>query len=278
MIIFDNHLHLRRDGLYLQAIQEFQNAGGTHCILCQYPMPELVIQHKSYLPAYTQTLTMAEEIRENTDVCVYVTVGPYPVDYITLRKHFDRHTTLQLMRQGIDEAAALCKEHELVVGIGEIGRPHFPVDQQIINDSNDLLIYGMQQAKDAEAPVILHTETTTPQQCKELSDMAKQVGLSTDQVVKHYAPPLVTFKENHGLIPSVLASKKNIENALQKSTRFLMETDYIDDLQRPGAVLGPKTVPKVTKYFLDQGLLSEKQAYDIHVNLPVKTYKVAFEQ
>ena len=31
-----------------------------------------------------------------------------------------------------------------------------------------------------------------------------------------------------------------------------METDYLDDLKRPGAVLGPKTVPKRTQQLVEE--------------------------
>ena len=48
LIIFDNHLHLRRNGLFLNAIKDFKKAGGTHFILCQLPMANLVIRDKSY--------------------------------------------------------------------------------------------------------------------------------------------------------------------------------------------------------------------------------------
>ena len=82
MILFDNHLHLRRDGRFLDAVKDFKNAGGTHFVLCQYPMPHLVIKERSYKSCYRETLKMAEEIRSQVDVGVFVTVGPYPVDYL----------------------------------------------------------------------------------------------------------------------------------------------------------------------------------------------------
>jgi len=40
-----------------------------------------------------------------------------------------------------------------------------------------------------------------------------------------------------------------------------METDYLDDKTRPGAVLGPKTVPRRTLELLKQGLIDEEDAY-----------------
>ncbi len=276
MIILDNHLHLRRDGRYLDAIREFTHAGGTHFVLAQYPMPELVIQEKSYKPCYQETLKMAQEIRSTIDVQVYVVVGPYPVDYLKLKEKFGRDAAIQLMKKGMDQAAELCKEQQCIA-IGEIGRPHFLVDAQIIEDSNTILEYGMERAKDVGVPVVLHTESTTPEQCKELVELGKKVGLPSEKIVKHFAPPLITHEENYGLMPSVLASKKNITEALKKGSRFLMETDYIDDLRRPGAVLGPKTVPSLTKNLLALGMMSEDQAYEIHVQNPEKTYNITIE-
>ena len=236
-------------------------------------MPERVLKEKSYQTCYQETIQMAEEIRAITGIGVFVVVGPYPVDLLVLQERLGREPALTIMKKGMDEAANLCIEHKCIA-IGEIGRPHFPVDQEIIQDSNELLIYGMQQARDARVPVVLHTEATTPTQCKEFVEMGRKVGLSAAKIVKHFAPPLITLKENYGLMPSVLATRKNIVEAIPKGPRFLMETDYIDDLRRPGAVLAPKSVPRLTKKLLEENILSEQQAYRIHVENPHTTYDI----
>jgi TatD-related deoxyribonuclease len=76
----------------------------------------------------------------------------------------------------------------------------------------------------------------------------------------------------------VLATEKNVEQALKKGMRFLMETDYIDDPKRPGAVLGPKTVPKRTKTLLEQGDMTGDQAYQIHKVNPESVYNITLEE
>lgn len=276
MIIFDNHIHLRRDGRFLNAVKEFKKFGGTHLILCQLPMINQVIKNKSYKSCYQETLKMASEIRSKIDISIFVTVGPYPVDYLRLLEKFGRESTNVIMKKGVDEAAKLCEEQKCI-GIGEIGRPHFQVDEKVIKDSNSIIKYGMEKAKEVNVPVILHTESTTPEQCKELVEMGKKVGLPSDKIVKHFSPPLILKNENHGLMPSVLASKKNIIEAIKKGTRFMMETDYIDDPRRPGAVLGPKTIPKRTFELIKNGYLTEKQAYEIHKKNPEQTYNISLE-
>ena len=257
-------------------MKDFKKAGGTHFVLCQLPMTNLVIRDKSYKSCYQETLEMAKEIRSKIDIGVFVTVGPYPVDHIKLSKKFGREKSIQIMKKGMDLAAALCEEHKCIA-IGEIGRPHFPVDEQVLIDSNEILLHGMKKAKDAGVPVVLHTESTTPDQCKELAEMGKKVGLPPHKIVKHYSPPLILESENYGLMPSVLASKKNITAAVKKGTRFMMETDYIDDPRRPGAVLSPKTVPKRTRELIEKGMLTEKQIREIHRENPEKTYGISLD-
>jgi len=257
-------------------VKDFKKTGGTHFVLCQLPMTNLVIKDKNYKSCYQETLEMAKEIRSKIDIGVFVTVGPYPVDHIRLSKKLGREKSIQIMKKGMDLAAELCEEHRCIA-IGEIGRPHFPVGNQVLIDSNEILLHGMKKAKDAGVPVVLHTESTTPNQCKDLAEMGKRVGLSPQKIVKHYSPPLVLESENYGLMPSILASKKNIIAAVEKGTRFMMETDYIDDPRRPGAVLSPKTVPKRTRELIEKEILTEKQISEIHKENPEKTYGISLD-
>jgi len=228
------------------------------------------------LPAYRDTLKLADDVR-TLGVTVFVTVGPYPVDYLRLREKFGRMRAMEIMKRGVDEAGRLCEEG-LCIGIGEIGRPHFMVEEGVIQDSNEILAYSMKVAAEIKTTVVLHTESATPEQCKALADMAKKVGLSPQRVVKHFSPPLILPEENHGIFPSLLSTDKNVTVALKKGDRFLMETDYIDDLQRPGAVLSPRTVPRRTKKFLETGVMTPEQAYRIHVENPEKVYALALSE
>ena len=268
MIILDNHMHLRRDGRYIDAVKEFKKAGGTHLILAHLPMVKKVIEERSYFNAYQETIKMAEEVSNATSIKIFVTIGPYPADYLPLRKKFGREGAINIMKKGMEEAQALCQENK-AIAIGEIGRPHFEVDEEAWDDSNEIMEYGMKLAKEAGVAIVLHTESMGREGFEEIAKMADKVGLERRKVVKHFSPPFVRKDENHGIFPSVLATKKAIEEALKKGTRFLMETDYIDDPLRPGAVLGLKTVPKRTKQLLD-----EEEAYKIHKENPESIYGI----
>ena len=109
----------------------------------------------------------------------------------------------------------------------------------------------------------------------DLAAMADRVGLDKRRLVRHYAPPTLTGSVTQGLTPSVLIGKGAIEEVLstaESSTHgFLLETDYMDDVRRPGAVLGPKTVPKRTNQLLEAGL-DEEFLWKAHQELPDYLY------
>ena len=159
------------------------------------------------------------------------------------------------------------------VAIGEIGRPHFPVSQEIWDASNRVLLHGMELARENDCPVIIHceSEADTDRSLAELADMA---GLDRGLVVKHSSPPWVTDEETHGVMPSIPASKSNLKEALSKGTdRFMIETDYIDDPEKPGAIMSVNTVPKKVAAWVANGQVPDESIYRICRDIPDSLYK-----
>ena len=277
MYILDNHMHLRPDGENIQAVKRFCKAGGTHLVLAHIPYKDIHITGEdSYRQAFDRTLKMADRVRTETSAKMFVTVGPYPVDLVHMVERMPLKGAQDVMMKGMDLAASLVEDGK-IIAIGEIGRPHFLVPEDIMEASNEILRYGMERAKEVGCPVVLHTESATPGTFRELAEMAEAVGLPRYKVVKHFCPPVVRKEDNHGLFPSVIASKKNIAAAASQGTRFLMETDYIDDPKRPGAVLGPATVPKTSKYMLQEELLTEEDLVTIHKTNPERIYGIEID-
>ncbi len=272
--VLDNHIHLQPSGKNIEALREFSNAGGTHVVLSHLPYDEIQIkEEKDFRASYQITLDIAERARKETDVGVFVSVGPYPVLLIDLAEKHGLSKATDIMKAGMDTAGKLVEEGK-AIAIGEIGRPHFPVSPEILQASNDIMRYGMEVASEVGCAVVLHTESATPEAMKEIARIADVAGLERGKVVKHYCPPLILEEENHGLFPSVLASRTAITEALQKGTRFMMETDYLDDLSRPGAVMSITTVPKRTKSLMNSKSVSEETILRIHKDNPQKVYGI----
>ena len=275
--ILDNHLHLEPDGENVEAIKRFQKAGGTHAILSHMPYRGIKIKTgRDFLAQYEITLALAERCNKETDVKVFATLVPYPGHLAWFWDELGEEKAFQAMLDGMDIAAKLVREGK-AIALGEIGRPHFPVSEQIWKLSNDIMRHGMKLAKEIGCPVVLHTESATPDVWRELASMADGVGLPREKVVKHYSGPAILETENHGLFPSVLASRKNMEEAAKKGSRFFMETDFLDDRKRPGAVLAVDTVPKRTKAMLLNKLIDEDSAAKIHRDWPEKIYGIVID-
>ena len=55
---------------------------------------------------------------------------------------------------------------------------------------------------------------------------------------------------------------------------FMLESDYMDERSRPGAVVGPKSVPRTSLRLLASGALDEEALARCHVVTPSRVYGV----
>ena len=277
MPILDDHMHLQSRGQNINAVKEFLRLGGTHLIMSHMPYSEMPLKNiDDFRAQYERSLSMVEKVRAETDAKIFLTVGPYPADLMRLEEQHPLARAEEIMMEAMELAAEWVREGK-AIAIGEVGRPHFEVSPEEWEVSNRILIRGMELAKEAGCAIVLHTEKATPKGWKELASFADRAGIERGRVVKHFSPPDILPEENYGLFPSVLSSRENIRRALKKGDRFTMETDYIDDPARPGAVLSLRTVPKRTKAFLANGLMSEEQAWKIHKENPERVYGIEIE-
>ncbi len=276
--ILDNHVHLEPvRGRHVDAARDFERAGGTHLIISHLPYEELRVRTEGdFRLAFDHTIAVKDRVNVETGVKAYATVGPYPVELLSLAKVHGLACAKEIMLAGMDLAAEYVRDGK-ALAIGEVGRPHFPVSAEELSASNDIMFHAMRLARENDCAVVLHTESATEASMMEIAEMADRAGLARHRVVKHYSPPLVLPEENHGLMPSVLSGKDAVKTALSKGTRFLMETDFLDDPDRPGAVLAITTVPKRMRTLLEQGAITEEQVHKVHVDNPRATYGPAFE-
>lgn len=276
--ILDNHVHLEPTrGRHVDSVRDFERQGGTHIIISHLPYEEMPVKSlEDYRRSFDATVSIKDRVNRETGVRAYATVGPYPAELLELEKTQGLERAREIMTDAMDLAGEYVRDGK-ALAIGEVGRPHFPVSTEVWGASNEILLHGMKLAKSVGCAIVLHTESATVESMKDLAEMADRAGLPRKRVVKHYSPPLITLEENFGLMPSVLAGKDAIKSALAKGSRFLMETDFLDDPRRPGAVLAIATVPRRTKAFMQRGLMSEDQAIKIHQDNPRDTYGSAFK-
>jgi len=263
--ITDNHIHIDHiNGLGpVKVAKQFYNVGGRVMIIPNKPSWTIGKPFK-FESAMDLVINYSKEINQNTNIKAFPIVGVHPAEFSRL---IESGKSMEDSYKRVKKALIYGKklvEEKKAIGIGEIGRPHYEVSKEEMFYQNKILKIGLSLAKEIDCPVQLHTESATEEQFKEFASFANEIKFNKTKLIKHFSGPYITKEENFGLTPSVMSGKDNIKKAISKGKNFLMETDYLDDLTRPGAVLGLKTVPKRTLDFLNKGIFTEKDCFKIH--------------
>lgn len=285
--VVDQHIHLDRSNRYLSAIEEFVRVGGTGIMLVHKPgfSRTLPIDKEGYRRAYSETILMAEEVRKKFAITVGVVLGPHPVAWERQISELGIDRASELHLESVDLALELIEQGKAHC-LGEVGRPHYEVSEEKWTQANENLSHIMAEAAISKVPIQLHVEDAGEQTYSEISQLAIQSGLPLSQTVRHYAPADVSANFTHGLACTVSVGRGSVEGLLSThanaSAPWGMETDFLDDPRRPGAVLGPKTIPKRTDE-LCSALLAENDPNDvenlllkIHSEWPSKLYGLEF--
>ncbi len=297
--IFDGHFHLDRDGRYLDAVDDFVRTGGTGlCLVHKPPFERLHDSIEQVEAAYDDTLAMAAEVREEFHIDVRVILGPHPVVWAHQRDSLGSEAAAELHLASVDAAIRRCRTGT-AHGVGEVGRPHYPMPAEVAAEADALFEEVLRRCAATDLPVQLHVEDAGEATTAAIARMADAAGMPRARTVRHYAPADVSTAFTHGLASSVNMGRDSVENLVASLVRqraaspakgrngmpdddgsagdgvpgaslaeaalaetslgmaplsevmlgmapWHMETDHMDDPRRPGAVLGPKTLPKRT--------------------------------
>jgi TatD-related deoxyribonuclease len=264
--ITDDHIHIDPiNGRGLDAAKDFMRAGGTHLFLVTKPSSSFGIRPRSgreYVQVFEETIAIADQIRE-LGIHVFVVLGIHPAEITRISAELPLDDAVAAMKKGLDIAASYISDGRAVAL--KSGRPHYPVPDDILSASNDILSHALVLAAELDCAVQVHAETGP---CSDIVTLAEHAGLPHCRVVKHYATP------DTPLTPSFLATHPDIPELARLSRSFTMESDYMDENSRPGAVIGPKSVPRATFRLLNDRLISTEAVFRIHKETPERVYGV----
>jgi TatD-related deoxyribonuclease len=269
--VLDDHLHLDPvNGRGVEAVDDFARLGGTHLLVLNKPswlLGTKVSVPDDFRDPFDITVGAVEGATERLDGRAWPVLGVHPA---LISKLVDRgyspEAARDLMQAGLDVAAEYVADGPALAI--KSGRPHYEVSDAVWEASNEVMCHAFERAAEVGCAVQLHTEGGT--EFTEVAEWAEDRGLPREQVVKHFAEG-----GTQGPIPSVIAKRGELEAAIDHGRPFMMETDFIDDPDRPGAVLGPKTVPKRTAWLLREG--HEDAARTAHVETPALVYGIDTE-
>jgi TatD-related deoxyribonuclease len=270
--VLDNHLHLDpAHGQGIEAVEDFARVGGTHLLVVNKPSWQLGVEAASgddFRAVFETTIAVVDRASDVLDGRAWPVLGVHPglVSRLVDERGFEPAAARDLMQDGLDVAAEYVAEGRALAL--KSGRPHYDVTDAVWEASNDVLRHALSLGADRACAVQLHTEAT--EDLTEIGDWAEERGLPRETVVKHYASG--RFR---GVTPSVMSEPAWLREAANREEPFLMETDFIDDPDRPGAVLGPKTVPRRVRTLLDEGY--DDAVRRAHVETPARVYGIDTE-
>jgi TatD-related deoxyribonuclease len=269
--ILDNHLHLDPvNGRGAAAAEEFARAGGTHLLVLNKPSWDLTDSlgdPEAFRETFELTCEVAAAASEHLDGRTWPVLGVHPALVSQLvDAGYTPEEARDLMQAGLDIAAEFVADGRALAL--KSGRPHYDVSDAVWAASNEVLQYAFERGADLDSAVQLHTEGG--EDFEEIVAWATERGLAREQVVKHFSNGAV-----RGPVPSVIANRDDLDVIVERDVPFLMETDFIDDPDRPGAVLGPKTVPRRVRWLREAG--HEAAVRRAHVETPELVYGIDTE-
>ena len=270
--VVDHHCHLSLAGDGVLAARRFRHAGGTHLFLAtQNYGPTVPRQLEDYAHQFETTFALADRVRREVGIEVFAVVAPYPIDLVTASAQLGLPRALDLHRAATDLAGRAVQEGK-AVAIGEVGRAHFPVGPEASAAIEAAFTYALTVAREVGCPVVVHSADLDAGGYAELSARAHDARLPAERVVKHYARARVAPEDRAGVVPSYLGRKDLIDQVLADPSPWFLETDYLDDPARPGAVLDLATVPRRARWIADRGTAAAERLFVPFVESVEKVY------
>ena len=225
-----------------------------------------------YRRLYDATVRAAEEMRRE-GLVVPVILGPHPAE------------TAKLIARGVPprkavevsveayRIAAKYVEKGLAHGLGEVGRPHWPAPREQVEACDEVTRHVIRLAAELDVPVHLHTERSE-EALAFVSKLARELGLRK-VVAHHIGGELGRVALQLGMIPSVPAKANELASSAGILRHAVVESDFLDDPRRPGAVVAPWSIGRTIRRLLERGVIDEEDALRALVLNPARLYSVA---
>jgi len=166
---------------------------------------------------------------------------PADVDKLIDKYRMDPVDVLELGLAVVEEAARLCRD-DFLDGIGEVGRQHYKTTPERALISNRIMERALELAKDYDCIVHLHLENAGKITIDLVERSAVEIGvLKKEKVVFHHSKPNMAVEAARlGYAATIPGKPLLMDNVMGRIPPvFMLESDYIDDPMRPGAVVYP---------------------------------------
>ncbi|MEM4876084.1 MAG: TatD family hydrolase [Sulfolobales archaeon] len=275
----DAHAHASTLGLgYDEVVRRFRSSGGKLIVLVQlnpasYGLDESLDGVMKSLELHVKLCNEVKKKYGGT-MC-FSGLHPSTVDKL-VRSNRGVERVYRELEENYMKKLELLLSNGLLDGLGEFGRPHYPSPPEswVVNEL--LLLKSFTVAKDTGTKIHIHSENAGLVTYKSIKLLVDSVGLPHENVLMHHVPPSqVEIYTRDGFYVSVVGKSQAVSGLSSECTNVLIESDYLDDPRRPGAVVYPWDIRREVLKAVNEGRLSSVCAEKVLQFNPAVYYKAS---
>ena len=281
IIVADSHLHsnpVKGLGAGKIAAKLKQNGGwfAALVMLPSWDYGELAQTVEKYLKYVDLHIGECKKARE-TGLTVKCFAGFHPAEIDRLLDRGMEPLRVLSHAEGvIQELFKLC-DNGLLDGVGELGRQHYKTRPTSVIIADRLLSYALTLARDHGCPLQFHLENVKGFTVYDMWSRLSESGLLERSILHHLRTGVVEEALKRKMWATTPGIYGNLEALFRRSPTIetlLIESDYIDDPKRPGAVVEPWTFSQTFFRLVDQGIIGLDDVHRIFVDNVVKFFRV----
>ena len=282
LLYADAHAHVNpTTGLGARKVaSKFKEAGGWFMALVALSPRHYGLPNKGF-EDYVKTMEIhmrqCREARESgLRIACLSGFHPADIDFLVNKQRMKPEEAVRLGYRVIDHVVKLCREG-LMDGIGEVGRQHYSTRPVLVAGAQLVMNYALERARDLDCIIHLHTENEGLVTVLDIAERVRRIGVPAERVVVHHARPGTL---EHALLHGFSATVPGLKPVLRRVFKtvgpcFMVESDYIDDNNRPGKVAYPWAIAENQRLLLQEGEISEEYLYRVNVDNIQRCYNVS---
>ncbi|MEM1702236.1 MAG: TatD family hydrolase [Desulfurococcaceae archaeon] len=280
MLIFsDAHLHVNPvKGLgAFNIAKKFKKEGGWFMAIVSLPPYHYGLTEigaESY-KKIIQLLNKEAEIIKNENIKVVKLAGIHPAEIDEYYKQGLRGEKLFRILENVLKLLESALKSNIIDGIGEVGRQHYGTSPERLVFSEVIMIKAMELARDYDSLLHLHLEQGGFITTYSIKILVEKIGVKFSRTILHHVNyDTASWSERIGMPFTIPIKHFDEKYASINWSHGMIESDYIDDLQRPGVSAYPWDIPRIINNYVRSNIVEEEKAYKILVDNVVKFYRI----
>jgi TatD-related deoxyribonuclease len=279
--VADSHAHVNPvKGLGAREVaKRFKSSGGWFIALVSLPPTAYGLEGSSVEVYVKAALIHSNECKEAREagLKVYCLAGFHPaeVDKLIDRNGLKPLEVLELGLKVLEELSKLVDKGE-IDGIGEVGRQHYKTSSERVLVANMILEKAMEISRDKDIIVHMHLEQAGEATVELVDVIVRRLKANREKLVFHHAEPRMAIEASKRGYPATIPGiQRLLEYTIEKlEPTYMIESDYLDDPKRPGAVTYPWDMADNVRRISSKSREIAERMYKVNVDNVAKTYKI----